>query len=147
MSIFDSMKKYFLIPTLLFLVFCSKEKVSKTEIALDSLGVSINSENTPTKDSLTLKEPAQNDIKTLNNEILQLLKTKDYEKFTHYFHPEKGVRFSMYGYVQPKKDKVLAKKISKNILEQTLNLRGAKKMEPEIYFKCHSKITWKNGCL
>ena len=109
MSIFDSMKKYFLIPTLLFLVFCSKEKVSKTEIALDTLAVSINSENTPTKDSLTLKEPAQNDIKNLNNEILQLLKTKDYEKLAHYFHPEKGVRFSMYGYVQPKKDKVFSK--------------------------------------
>lgn len=109
MFILDFMKKYFLFPTLLFLIFCSKENASKTATSIDSLGISMDSAKTNAKDSLTLKIPDKTDVKSLNKKILQLLKMKDYEKFAQYFHPEKGVRFSMYGYIQPKKDKIFSK--------------------------------------
>lgn len=109
MFILDFMKKYFLFPILLLLVFCSKENASKTSTSIDSVAISMDSAKTNSKDSLTLGESAQTDVKSLNKKILQLLKMKDYEKFAQYFHPEKGVRFSMYGYVQPKKDKIFTK--------------------------------------
>jgi len=44
-------------------------------------------------------------LKQLNEEIIQVLKDKDYKKFTDFIHPEKGVRFSMYAFVNPKEDK------------------------------------------
>ncbi len=109
MFILDFMKKYFLFPTLLLLVFCSKESASKTATSVDSVSISMDSTKAVSKDSLTLKIPVQTDVKSLNKEILQLLKMKDYEKFANYILPEKGVRFSMYGYVQPKKDKIFTK--------------------------------------
>ena len=109
MFILDFMKKYLLFPTLLFLVFCSKENASKTATSVDNLGISMDSAKANDKDSLTLKMTVQNDVKSMNKEILQLLKMKNYEKFANYIHPEKGLRFSMYGYVQPKKDKIFTK--------------------------------------
>ena len=109
MFILDFMKKYFFFPILLLLVFCSKENASKTATSNDSLAISMDSAKANAKDSLTLGESAQTDVKSLNKEILQLLKMKDYEKFANYIHPEKGLRFSMYGYVQPKKDKIFTK--------------------------------------
>ncbi|WP_426278882.1 hypothetical protein ACN9MN_06535 [Chryseobacterium sp. S-02] len=44
-------------------------------------------------------------LKQLNEEIIQVLKDKDYKKFADFIHPEKGVRFSMYAFVNPKEDK------------------------------------------
>lgn len=35
----------------------------------------------------------------LNNEIVKLLKDKNYKKLSAYIHPEKGIRFSMYSFV------------------------------------------------
>jgi len=43
-------------------------------------------------------------VKTANDQILQALKSKDYKTFTSYIHPEKGITFSMYGFVDPKED-------------------------------------------
>lgn len=44
-------------------------------------------------------------ITRLNNEILQILKNKQYDKLSAYIHPEKGMTFSMYAFVSPKEDK------------------------------------------
>ncbi len=109
MSIFDFMKKHFLLSALLLLVFCSKENVSKTETSLDTVEVSMDSLSTNAEDSLNLEKINAREIRILNNEILELLKTKNYAEFAEHIHPEKGIRFSMYGYVQPKKDKVFTK--------------------------------------
>ena len=38
-------------------------------------------------------------IININNEIIDLLKNKDYEKLSDYIHPDKGIRFSMYSFV------------------------------------------------
>lgn len=48
-------------------------------------------------------------LKQLNEEIIQALKDKDYKKFSDFIHPDKGVRFSMYAFVNPKEDKTFSK--------------------------------------
>ncbi len=78
MSIFDFMKKHFLLSALLLLVFCSKENVSKTETSLDTVEVSMDSLSTNAEDSLNLEKINAREIRILNNEILDLLKTKNY---------------------------------------------------------------------
>jgi len=48
-------------------------------------------------------------LKQLNEEVIQALKDKDYRKFADFIHPEKGIRFSMYAFVNPKEDKNFSK--------------------------------------
>ncbi|QWT85914.1 hypothetical protein KBP46_21165 [Chryseobacterium sp. PCH239] len=48
-------------------------------------------------------------LKQTNDEVLKALKTKDYTTFTSLIHPEKGVRFSMYAFVNLKEDKHFSK--------------------------------------
>jgi len=49
-------------------------------------------------------------LKLMNNNLLQFLKTKNYEKFATYIHPEKGVTFSMYAFVNSASDRCFTKK-------------------------------------
>ena len=103
------MKKYFFILVLLSLTYCSKESETKSDILKkDSIiqNDSLKTANSSLESETVNKEET---LKTLNNEILSTLKMKDYVKFTNYIHPEKGVRFSMYAYVNPKKDKNFTK--------------------------------------
>ena len=103
------MKNYFFILVLLSLTYCSKESETKSDILkIDSIAQndSLKTANSSLESGTVNKEET---LKTLNNEILSTLKTKDYVKFTNYIHPEKGVRFSMYAYVNPKKDKNFTK--------------------------------------
>jgi len=48
-------------------------------------------------------------VKVANDQILQALKSKDYKTFASYIHPEKGITFSMYGFVDPKEDRHFSK--------------------------------------
>lgn len=47
-------------------------------------------------------------IINLNNEIVDVLKNKDFAKLSKYIHPEKGIHFSMYSFVSDK-DKSFSK--------------------------------------
>lgn len=53
-----------------------------------------------------LKEEA---FKKANDEVLQALKAKDYKTFASFIHPEKGISFSMYAFIDPKSDKHFSK--------------------------------------
>lgn len=84
---------------LLLIVSCKKE------ISKDS---EIRAENIPAvnrQDSATEKLSNREILKNLNDEILQTLKTKNYAKFSTFIHPAKGIRFSMYAFIRPDKDK------------------------------------------
>lgn len=105
----DYMKKYAALSLVLILVGCFKEKKSETTSSSDYSNISTNSGKVAKKDSLVLDKVSPHDIRMLNGEILTLLKTKNYTELAQFIHPEKGIRFSMYGYVQPKKDKVFIK--------------------------------------
>lgn len=105
------MKKHLYILALLSLIYCSKESKTNSKISTkDSIVVepndSLTNGNLTTEVSNLSKEET---LKTLNNEILSTVKSKDFVKLSNYIHPEKGVRFSMYAYVDPKKDKHFSK--------------------------------------
>ena len=58
----------------------------------------------------TLPQLSKNDsVKILNDEILQILKVKNYTELEKFIHPEKGVRFSIYAYIDANKDKKFSK--------------------------------------
>ena len=64
------------------------------------------------KDSATIakeKIKKEGDIKMVNDEVLKALKAKDYKTFASFIHPEKGISFSMYAFVDPKADKHFSK--------------------------------------
>ena len=95
-----------LIYSFLFLSLISCQKEAKTEILTNN---QISATDTI---SATIQIPEKNteqSWKDQNNEILEALKTQDYDKFATFIHPEKGVTFSMYAYIQPKKDKHFTK--------------------------------------
>ena len=96
---------------LLSLVYCSKEAKTISERSnKDSLVItetdSLNSLNPNVETESNSKEET---LKTLNSEMLSALKSNEIEKLSKFIHPEKGIRFSMYGYVQPKTDKHFTK--------------------------------------
>lgn len=51
----------------------------------------------------------EDELKNINETIVQSLKEKNYKKFADYIHPEKGVRFSMYAFVNTAEDKKFSK--------------------------------------
>ncbi|GAA5085339.1 hypothetical protein GCM10023210_06070 [Chryseobacterium ginsengisoli] len=99
------MRKIFISLFVLSVIACKKnpdkfvnDKTDSTQnIKTDSINVSQN---------ITNKEDA---LKQANEEIIQSLKDKNYAKFEDFIHPEKGVRFSMYAFVNPKEDKTFSK--------------------------------------
>ncbi len=63
-------------------------------------------------DSITINQPVENkdqSLKQVNDEVLQALKNKDYKNFASFIHPQKGIRFSMYAFVDVKGDKHFSK--------------------------------------
>ncbi|KIA88221.1 hypothetical protein [Kaistella jeonii] len=101
------MKKSLYILSLLLMVSCSKEsKIISEILPQDSTKLipvdSLKNANLKTESGKLSKEET---LKKLNNEILSTLKSKDYDSFSNYIHPEKGITFSMYSYINPKKDK------------------------------------------
>ena len=104
------MKKHLFILLLLSLTYCSKESTTQSEsLKKDSTLITNDSlkEKNNSLDNGTLNK--EETLKNLNNEILSILKSKDYAKLAKHIHPEKGVEFSMYAYVNPKKDKHFTK--------------------------------------
>lgn len=61
------------------------------------------------KDSIPIPVNKEEVLRKTNDELLQALKNKDYKKFAEFIHPEKGVRFSMYAFVDPGGDKHFSK--------------------------------------
>lgn len=47
-------------------------------------------------------------VRKTNERFLELLQQKKYWELSSFIHPEKGVRFSMYAYVKPDKDKIFS---------------------------------------
>ena len=76
------------------MLFSCKKEVS--EVSGNNSSVITKSQKS-TENSAKLSKEEQ--IKLLNDEILQVLKSRDYKKFAQYIHPEKGIRFSMYAYL------------------------------------------------
>jgi len=97
---FKIMKKIFFLIMILSMVACKKNPEKFVNDAADSSEKAVVNTGDSTK-SIN-KEDA---LKSINEMIVQSLKEKNYKKFADYIHPEKGVRFSMYAFVNPAEDK------------------------------------------
>ncbi len=93
------MKSPYYLITLLFLFNCTKEPVVDYTDSLTKDSITISAEPTINKNSEDFI------LKDFNDKVLKSLKEKDYNQFATFIHPEKGISFSMYGFINPKKDK------------------------------------------
>lgn len=73
-------------------------------------------QNSPSQDSPSLS--TEQALFDQASAIRLILANKDYDKLISHIHPTAGVRFSMYAYVQPKKDKVFSQAEFKKYLTQ-----------------------------
>lgn len=88
-----------------FVVACKKNADQSTAGKIDSTS-QIKTDSTSAVQNTVKKEEV---LKKTNDEILQALKAKDYKTFASFIHPQKGITFSMYAFIQPKEDKHFSK--------------------------------------
>lgn len=103
----EKMKKLIIpIFALALLTACKKNPEKPVPNVIDSMAQAKEKNLENTKQQKKTDEAA---VKKANDEILQALKGKDYKMFASLIHPEKGITFSMYGFVDPKEDRHFSK--------------------------------------
>ncbi|WP_332020720.1 hypothetical protein [Kaistella sp.] len=97
------MKKIIYTMLITLLASCTKEKPNSQPAQNNSADVPVTGSLKSVREPI--KQTKENILKNLNTEIISSLKSNDYTHFSQFIHPHKGIRFSMYAYVQPEKDK------------------------------------------
>ncbi|WP_185289159.1 hypothetical protein [Chryseobacterium lactis] len=101
------MKKLIISMFVLGLILACKKEVNKpVPNVIDSMAQAKSDNTADMVKNNTIKESV---LRHTNDEILQSLKNKDYKTFASWIHPEKGIRFSMYAFVDLKEDKHFSK--------------------------------------
>ena len=111
------------ITSALLVISCDGDQSKEERPVSDSSYTVIN---LPSSEKAVIK-PEMNDtvvINTLTKEILTLLNNQDYETLADYFHPDLGVRFSPYAFINTGKD---------------IHLKGEEFIEA---IKSNKKFTW-----
>lgn len=88
------------------MIACKKEVQKPVPNEIDSMAQAKSDSAANTVQNKAAKEAA---LKKTNDVLLQALKSKDYKTFASLIHPEKGIRFSMYAFVDLKEDKHFSK--------------------------------------
>lgn len=123
------MRNIFFAFILLAALSCEKKQDKSPAVSTDNLKMS--NERTDTKPEAFSKEVA---LKKTNDELLQALKVGYYDVFANYIHPEKGVRFSMYAFVNRNEDKHFSKTdFEKYLPTKTIFTWGSRDGSGEIY--------------
>lgn len=99
------MKKIIISLLALSAVACKKNPEKFVNDEVNAKGKTITDSTVISRTKIT-KDQA---LKKINEDIIQALKDKNFKKFAEFIHPEKGVRFSMYAFVNPKEDKKFSK--------------------------------------
>ena len=86
-------------------VACKKNPEKFVNDEVNAKGKTITDSSVSSRTKIT-KDQA---LKKINEDIIQALKDKNFKKFAEFIHPEKGVRFSMYAFVNQKEDKKFSK--------------------------------------
>lgn len=102
----STMKKYIYFLALIAFIGCKKESTATKK---ESDSIKMDAPVLVEQDSINTNTNKSDILKTRNDEVLASLKNKDFQKFASYIHPTKGVRFSMYAYVDLKGDKHFSK--------------------------------------
>jgi len=102
------MKKVLILLLAICVIACKKAPNTPVENKTDSadLQTVADSISVPEQQQRTDKEA---NLTQINKEILTVLKNKDYKKLVRFIHPEKGIRFSMYAFVNTREDKHFSK--------------------------------------
>lgn len=108
------MKIYQLL-SILLLINCNKNHENKTAETVKT--------KTENSDKIVSEEKQ---ILTLNTEIINILKTEDYQKLSKYINPDKGIRFSMYNYLSEKDKQFFKSDFGKYIDSETKFTFGQK---------------------
>ncbi|KNB61464.1 MULTISPECIES: hypothetical protein [Chryseobacterium] len=123
------MRKTFFVLSLLFILSCEKKQDKKSTVSTDHLKSS--HEKIDSKKDILSKEEV---LKKTNEELLKALKTENYNTFANYIHPQKGVRFSMYAFVDKNEDKHFSKEdFEKFLPSKTIFTWGSRDGSGEIY--------------
>ncbi|TDO73394.1 hypothetical protein DFR79_13711 [Halanaerobium saccharolyticum] len=69
------------------------------------------------EDSIIKSEDAEKIIEDKAAEVIQAISSRNFKELAKYVHPEKGVRFTPYTHVDPKKDIVFTKEQVRNFFE------------------------------
>ncbi|WBV52439.1 hypothetical protein [Chryseobacterium gambrini] len=99
------MKKIIISLLVLSAVECKKNPEKFVNDEVNAKGKTITDSSISSRTKIT-KDQA---LKKINEDIIQALKDKNFKKFAEFIHTEKGVRFSMYAFVNPKEDKKFSK--------------------------------------
>ncbi|QRA41712.1 hypothetical protein [Chryseobacterium cucumeris] len=100
------MKKLLIAVFVLSLVTaCKKEAGKPVPNEIDSIAQN----KTDTAGTVQTHADKEAALKLANDEVLKALKDKDYTAFASFIHPQKGIRFSMYAFVNLKEDKHFSK--------------------------------------
>ncbi|PTT77981.1 MULTISPECIES: hypothetical protein [unclassified Chryseobacterium] len=99
------MKKIIISLLALSAVACKKNPEKFVNDEVNAKGKTITDSSVISKAKITKDQS----LKKINEDIIQALKDKNFKKFAEFIHPEKGVRFSMYAFVNPKEDKKFSK--------------------------------------
>lgn len=122
------MKKIIPLALVIFIGGCKKEVQRQFTPKNDSV------EQQSPENPQTIKVKKQEAIRKINDDILASLKNKNYRAFSDYIHPEKGVRFSMYAFVNPVEDKHFSKAdFQKYQPSKTIFTWGSRDGSGEIY--------------
>ncbi|CAD7812092.1 hypothetical protein CHRY9390_02463 [Chryseobacterium aquaeductus] len=123
------MRKAFAIISLLFIFSCDKKHDKTPAVATDNLKRS-NERNDTKQDALSTEVA----LKKTNDELLQAIKVGYFDIFANYIHPQKGVRFSMYAFVNQNEDKHFTKTdFEKYLPTNTIFTWGSRDGSGEIY--------------
>lgn len=123
------MRKTFAVLLLLIIFSCDKKQEKNPAVSTDNIKRS--NERTDTKQDALSTEVA---LKKTNDEVLQALKVGYYDIFANYIHPQKGVRFSMYAFVNKNEDKQFSKAdFEKYLPSKTVFTWGSRDGSGEIY--------------
>jgi len=123
------MRKTFAVLLLLIIFSCDKKQEKNPAVSTDNIKRS--NERTDTKQDALSTEVA---LKKTNDEVLQALKVGYYDIFANYIHPQKGVRFSMYAFINKNEDKQLSKAdFEKYLPSKTVFTWGSRDGSGEIY--------------
>lgn len=100
------MKKLLIAVFVLSLVTaCKKEAGKPVPNEIDSIAQN----KTDTAGTVQTHADKEAALKLANDEVLKALKDKNYTAFASFIHPQKGIRFSMYAFVNLKEDKHFSK--------------------------------------
>lgn len=114
---------------MIFLISCEKKVSENPPVLSDTVKKAGKKSETDQKSS-----SQEMIVKQMNDDLLQAIKLGNYGTFSDFIHPEKGVRFSMYAFVNRNEDKHFSKAdFQKYFPAKTIFTWGSRDGTGEIY--------------